>query len=96
MTDLYAIISDDHIDSVELRTRHRPAHVARLETLKQEGRLLLAGPFPKYQEDGFLGSLIVARFPSLEQARQWAEQDPFLLNGVYAHSEVRPFRKTMP
>lgn len=96
MTNLFAIISDDNPDTTSLRLIHRPAHLARLESLQQEDRLLLAGPFPKDQGDGFLGSLIVAQFSSLEQARQWAEQDPFLLNGIYARSDVRPFRKTLP
>ncbi len=102
LTNLFAIISDDNPDSLALRTIHRPAHLVRLEALQQEGRLLLAGPFPKNAEEGFLGSLIVASFDSLEQAKLWAEQDPFFLFGIYARSDVRPFRmsdlirKTLP
>ncbi|MHB1778035.1 MAG: YciI family protein [Acidimicrobiales bacterium] len=84
-----------------MRKQVRPKHLARLEQLKAEGRLLLAGPFPAIDtedpgEAGFTGSLIVAEFPSLEDARQWADADPYVTAGVYARVDVRPFRKTLP
>ncbi|HEV2213541.1 MAG TPA: YciI family protein, partial [Gammaproteobacteria bacterium] len=79
----------------------RPAHVARLETLKREGRLLLAGPLPAIDAEdpgtaGYTGSLIVAEFPSLRDAQTWAEADPYLAAGVYHRVNVKPFRKTLP
>lgn len=98
---LYAIIADDFLNSLEKRLAHRPAHLERLQTLQSEGRLLLAGPFPAIDSvdpgpAGFSGSLIVAEFASLEDAKIWAQADPFVLNGVYANVTVKPFRKTLP
>lgn len=97
----YAIISEDIEDSLALRLQTRPAHLARLEQLKDEGRLLLAGPNPAVDSDdpgsaGFSGSLVVAEFPSLEEAESWAAADPYMTAGVYAHVTVKPFRKTLP
>ena len=97
----YAVIAQDVVDSLAGRQQHRPEHLARLQILQQEGRLLLAGPFPAIDSNdpgpaGFTGSLIVAEFPSLEEAQAWASQDPFKLNGVYGSVEVKPFRKTLP
>ena len=97
----YAIISEDVEDSLELRKGARPAHLERLETLKAEGRLLLAGPHPAVDSDdpgpaGFTGSLIIAEFPSLEDARDWAEEDPYVAAGVYRSVIVKPFKKVMP
>ena len=97
----YAILADDHPGSLEARLVHRPAHVARLELLKAEGRLLLAGPLPAIDSPdpgpaGYTGSLIVAEFDSLEDAERWAGEDPFVTGGVYARVSVQPFRRTMP
>ena len=97
----YAIIGQDVADSLDRRQQSRPDHLQRLEQLKQQGRLLLAGPFPAIDgEDpgpaGFSGSLIVAEFPSLDEARQWADADPYVAAGVYARVEVKPFRKVLP
>ncbi len=97
----YAILADDHPGSLEARLAHRPAHVARLELLKAEGRLLLAGPLPAIDSPdpgpaGYTGSLIVAEFDSLEAAERWAAADPFVTGGVYARVSVRPFKRTMP
>ena len=79
----------------------RPAHVARLQTLQDQGRLLLAGPFPAVDAvdpgtAGFTGSLIVAEFASLASAQEWANADPYVAAGVYAKVSVQPFRKTFP
>lgn len=98
---LYAIICEDNDTSLELRKRNRPAHLARLEALQQEGRLLLAGPHPAIDntdpgEAGFSGSLIVAEFASLDEARRWADDDPYFQNGVYASVTVKPFLKVFP
>lgn len=95
---LYMIYSEDIPGSLELRLHHRPAHLARLETLAAANRLLTAGPLPAVDSAdpgaaGFTGSLVVAEFSSLVEAEQWAAQDPFLLNGVYARSTVKPFKK---
>jgi hypothetical protein len=98
---LYAIIGQDAPESLELRLASRPAHVARLQALQSEGRLLLAGPFPAEDANdpgkaGFTGSLIVAEFPTLDQAQTWATDDPYVQAGVYQHVTVKPFRKTFP
>jgi len=97
----YCITGTDHPDSLERRLAVRPAHVARLEQLQAEGRLLLAGPFPAIDAEqpgpaGFTGSLIVAEFPSLADAESWAEADPYVDAGVYASVSVKPFRKVLP
>lgn len=98
---LYAILSEDVPASSELRTGARPDHLARLERLQDEGRLVLAGPHPAIDaedpgEAGFSGSLVVAEFESLEAARAWADADPYVAAGVYRHVEVKPFRKVLP
>ncbi|MCB5187043.1 YciI family protein [Methylobacillus caricis] len=97
----YAIIADDTPNSLEKRLAARPAHLERLQQLQNEGRLLLAGPFPAIDSHdpgpaGFSGSLIVAEFSSLEAAQQWANDDPFVNAGVYSAVTVKPFRKTLP
>ncbi len=98
---LYAVISQDRDGSLDARLQARPAHLARLEALKQEGRLVLAGPHPAIDSDdpgaaGFTGSLVVAEFDSLQDARAWADTDPYLAAGVYAQVTVKPFRKVLP
>lgn len=98
---LYAIFGNDVTDSLEKRQAARPAHLARLQALQDEGRLLLAGPFPAVDAvdpgpAGFSGSLIVAEFPSLEAAQVWAAADPYVAAGVYGQVAVRPFRKVFP
>jgi uncharacterized protein YciI len=97
----YAICAVDAADSLERRRAARPAHLARLHALRDEGRLLLAGPFPAIDAEdpgpaGFSGSLIVAEFPDLAAARQWAEADPYVAAGVYREVSVRPFRRVLP
>ena len=98
---LYMILAEDVENSLEKRLANRPAHVARLTELQNQGRLLLAGPFPIIDSidlgpAGFSGSLIVAEFASLDAAITWAEADPFVSAGVYANVIVKPFRKTLP
>jgi len=98
---LYAIISEDVPNSLALRQANRPAHLERLEQLKQQGRLLLAGPHPAIDsedpgEAGFSGSLVVAEFDSLEQAQAWADIDPFVSAGVYQKVTVKPYKKVLP
>ncbi len=98
---LYAIVGQDTPDSLAKRLAARPAHVARLRALQEEGRLILAGPFPSVDANdpataGFSGSLIVAEFASLPDAETWAQADPYLAAGVYAQVTVKPFRKTFP
>src|SRR5665811_781198 len=97
----YAITGQDTADSLEKRTASRPAHVARLQTLQAQGRLLLAGPFPAVDAEdpgaaGYTGSLIVAEFASLQDAQAWADADPYMTGGVYREVSVQPFRKTFP
>jgi len=98
---LYAIIAADVAGSLERRLATRPAHLARLETLQAEGRLILAGPLPAIDAPdpgpaGFTGSLIVAEFESLEDARRWADADPYCNAGVYERVEVKPFKRVFP
>ena len=97
----YAILARDVEDSLERRLAARPAHLARLSALRDEGRLLLAGPLPAIDAEdpgpaGFSGSLLVAQFQSLQAARQWADADPYAEAGVYGQVDVFPFRKVMP
>jgi uncharacterized protein YciI len=97
----YAITGHDVAGSLAARLAARPAHLARLEALRDAGRLRLAGPFPAIDAAdpgpaGFTGSLIVAEFGSLAEARAWAEADPYVAAGVYADVDVRPLRITLP
>ncbi len=97
----YAIMAEDTPNSLEKRLANRPAHLARLQALQAEGRLLLAGPFPAIDSvdpgpAGFSGSLIVAEFDNLEAAQTWANADPFVAADVYGKVTVKPFRKTLP
>ncbi len=97
----YAIISRDVDNSLALRREARPAHIARLEQLRDEGRLLVAGPHPALDtpepgEAGFTGSLVIAEFDSLEAARAWADADPYVAAGVYSRVSVKPFKPVLP
>lgn len=97
----YAVISEDIKDSLPRRAQARAAHLARLSTLLDEGRLLLAGPHPAIDAEdpgpaGFTGSLIVAEFVSLEEAEAWARDDPYVEAGVYANVVVKPFKRVLP
>ena len=97
----YMIIGEDVPDSLTKRKEARPAHLERLQTLKREGRLLTAGPLPAIDaedpgDNGFSGSLIIAAFDSLKEARQWADADPYVSIGVYARVTVKPFKKALP
>jgi uncharacterized protein len=97
----YMIMGQDVPDSLERRLQARPEHLSRLEALRDAGRLLLAGPFPAVDSPdpgpaGFTGSLIVAEFPSLDDARAWANADPYVAAGVYAEVLVRPFKRVLP
>ena len=98
---LYAIISQDVENSLDKRLSVRPAHVERLQELKEQGRLVLAGPHPAIDNNepgpaGFTGSLIVAEFESLETAQFWADSDPYIKAGVYDSVIVKPFKKVLP
>ena len=94
----YLILAKDVTDSLTLRKKARPEHLARLDALRDEGRLLTAGPMPAVDAvdpgpAGFTGSVIIAEFESLEDARAWADTDPYQAGGVYESVEVVPFRK---
>ena len=98
---LYSIVSDDVQDSLERRKAARPDHLARLEKLRDEGRLVLAGPSPAVDaedpgEAGFTGSVVIAEFDSRQEAQAWADADPFVIAGVYAKVTVKPFKKVLP
>tara|TARA_B110000211_G_C13699371_1_gene386731 strand:+ start:134 stop:433 length:300 start_codon:yes stop_codon:yes gene_type:complete len=97
----YAIISEDVENSLAQRLAARPAHLQRLQELKDDGRLFAAGPHPAIDslepgEAGFTGSLVIAEFPSLTEAQQWADADPYIAAGVYQQVTVKPFKKVLP
>lgn len=98
---LFVINSQDVPNSLPLRKQARPDHLARLEALKGQGRLILAGPYPAVEsndpgEAGFTGSLVVAEFDSLADAKAWADADPYITAGVYASVSVKPFKHVLP
>jgi len=98
---LYVIIGEDNDNSLEKRMQARPQHLERLNALKEQGRMLLAGPFPAIDSPdpgpaGFSGSVIVAEFDSLEAAGEWIAADPYVTSGVFAKVTVKPFRKGFP
>lgn len=89
----YVIFAQDHPNTLEKRLEVRPAHLARLEQLQAEGRLLTAGPNPTEDGSGVTGSTVIAEFDSLQAAKQWASQDPYVEAGVYGDVIVKPFKK---
>ena len=98
---LYAFISQDVAATLDKRLTARPEHIKRLEHLRDEGRLILAGPHPAIDcEDpgpaGFTGSLVVAEFDSLQEAQDWANADPYVVAGVYEDVLVKPFKSVLP
>ena len=98
---LYSIIGQDVADSLTARQTARPEHLARLTALQNEGRLILAGPNPAIDSDspgdaGFTGSVVVAEFTSLEAAKTWADNDPYVAAGVYETVSVKPFKQVFP
>ena len=98
---IYVVMSEDVENSLAKRMTARPAHLARLQQLKAEGRLIMAGPFPAIDsnepgEAGFTGSLVVAEFDSLNDAQVWADQEPYIEAGVYRQVTVKPYKKVLP
>lgn len=98
---LYAVIAEDVPASQDRRALARDAHLKRLRRLQDDGRLVLAGPFPTVDSPGpgpagVSGSLIVAEFEDLDDARRWAESDPYLEHNVYARVTVKPFKQVLP
>ncbi|GEA11569.1 YciI family protein [Alteromonas sp. KUL49] len=98
---LYMICATDVENSLEKRLAARPAHLERLNALKSEGRLTMAGPLPAIDSPdpgpaGFTGSLVVAEFDSLEDAKAWADSDPYIEAGVYESVIVKPYKKVLP
>ncbi|MDV3468296.1 YciI family protein [Stenotrophomonas sp. C3(2023)] len=97
----YVIEGYDGREVLQARLQARPEHLGRLQALQEQGRLLLAGPCPAVDSEdpgpaGFSGSVVIAQFDSLQQARAWADADPYVAAGVYVRTEVRPFRKVLP
>lgn len=97
----YSIVSEDVENSLALRSQARPQHLARLAILKEQGKLLVAGPHPAIDnvepgEAGFTGSLIIAEFDSLDDAQHWADSDPYVEVGVYQTVTIKPFKKVLP
>jgi uncharacterized protein YciI len=97
----YVIISEDKPGTLEQRLAARPGHLARLEQLKSQGRLLVAGPCPAIDSEdpgpaGFTGSLVIAEFESLAAAQSWADADPYIDAGVYQQVVVKPYKRVLP
>ncbi|MBK8522950.1 MAG: YciI family protein [Betaproteobacteria bacterium] len=97
----YVIIGEDRAGTLDQRMAARPDHVARLQALQAQGKLLLAGPCPAIDSPdpgpaGFIGSIIIAEFASLDAARTWADADPYVAAGVYEKVTVKPFKKVLP
>ena len=97
----YAVISEDFEGTLDKRLAARPEHVARLTALRDEGRVLIAGPHPAVDSPdpgpaGFTGSLVVVEFDSLEDAKAWADEDPYISAGVYSKVSVKPFNLVLP
>jgi uncharacterized protein YciI len=98
---LYVIVSEDVANSMPLRASARPRHIARLEKLRDNGKLIIAGPCPAIDgpdpgPNGFTGSVVIAEFNDLEEAKQWADSDPYVEAGVYRSVTVRPFKRVLP
>ncbi len=98
---LYSIVGIDNPDSLEARMAVRSEHVARLNELREQGRLIIAGPNPAIDSEdpgdaGFSGSIIIAEFDSLQAAEDWAGDDPYIKSGAYASVMVKPFKKVLP
>ncbi|WP_340680375.1 YciI family protein [Paraglaciecola sp.] len=98
---LYVIFSEDVKNSLPLRKQTRAAHLARIQLLVDQGRILVAGPCPAIDsedpgEAGFTGSVVIAEFASLSEAQAWADSDPYMLAGVYAKVVVKPYKKVLP
>ena len=97
----YVIIGQDSPNALEIRKRARPAHLERARKLLEEGRMLVAGPCPAIDSPdpgpaGFTGSVIIAEFACLADAKAWVAADPYVTEGVFESHEVRPFVKTLP
>lgn len=97
----YAIIAEDKPDTQPARIKARPDHLARLEALKSQGKLFVAGPHPAIDsedpgEAGYTGSLVIAEFDSLQAAQNWADADPYIKAGVYGKVTVKPYKKVLP
>jgi hypothetical protein len=98
---LYVLIGEDTPGSLDARMAARPAHLARLEALRDEGRLVIAGPMPAIDSSdpgpaGFFGSLVIAEFDTLGDAERWLAEDPYVTQGVFARTNVRPYKKVLP
>jgi len=98
---LYVIFSQDVENSLSMRQQARPAHLARLQQLNEQGRLVVAGPMPAIDSEdpadaGFTGSTVIAEFDNLEAAQNWADADPYMAAGVYKNVIVKPFKKVLP
>ena len=98
---LYAFIAEDKPGTLDKRLAARPDHLARLQALLADGRLIVAGPCPAIDSPdpgpaGFSGSLIIADFPSLAEAQTWADADPYVAAGVYEKVTIKPFKKVLP
>lgn len=98
---LYAIIAEDGENTLEQRLKTRPKHLQRLQEMQAQGRIAISGPLPAIDSEdpgpaGFTGSIMILEFDSLEEAREWANADPYVVDGVYAKVTVKPFKKVFP
>ncbi|MDG1733007.1 MAG: YciI family protein [Thalassotalea sp.] len=98
---LYVIYSEDIENSLELRLSVREQHIARLKDMQAQGRLIVGGPCPAIDSEdpgsaGFSGSLLILEFDSLQDAKTWADADPYVAAGVYKTVTVKPYKKVFP
>jgi uncharacterized protein len=87
----FVILGFDGPEGEARRKIHRPAHLAKMEPLDRQGRVVLAGPLTDKA-----GSLIVIEADSLEEAQKFAQEDPYTVNGVFERVEVHPFTQVFP
>ncbi len=87
----FVILGFDGPDGEAKRKIYRPAHLAKMEPLDAQGRVVLAGPLTDKT-----GSLIVIEADSLEDAQRFAREDPYTVHGVFERVEVHPFIQVFP
>jgi uncharacterized protein YciI len=98
---LYAIIARDVPNSSALRPRVRPRHLQYIQPLVDQGRVIFGGPHPAIDSPdpgpaGFTGSLIIAEFASLAEAKAFMAKDPYVVEGVFAEVEIKPLLQVRP
>jgi uncharacterized protein YciI len=86
----FALICTDKPAGLPIRKAHRPQHLAYLQGLGDA--LKFAGPFTAEDGETMTGSLVVIEAPSLAEAQEIADGDPFAKAGLFASVEIRPWK----